>query len=112
MAPHPNGASASPRHSERAARSSGASRRLRKRAAAPRSWAGRAAIAMACDANRPPVDVGVEEVRQVHALARIMPERQIKHLIEVAVVDEPSPIHRNKISAHDVLEIGIYMRTL
>src|SRR5258705_13833194 len=112
MVPRPNAASASPRHCGRAARSSGACRRLRQRAAAARSLAGGAAIAMACDADRPPLDVGVEQVRQVHALACIMPERQIKHLIEVAVVDEASPIHRNQISAHDVLEIGVNMRTL
>ena len=38
-------------------------------------------------------------------------ERQVEHLIKIAVVDITTPIDRNQISAHDVLEVGVEVRT-
>src|SRR5215472_5090032 len=62
-------------------------RRFFERAAAARSLAGGAAVAMAADPDRPPLYLGFKQIRQVQALARVVFERQIEHLIEIAVVD-------------------------
>src|SRR5262249_56174479 len=56
------------------------------------------------------VDLGVQQVGQVQALARVVFERQIEHLIEVAVIDVPAPVDRNQVSAHYVVEIGVEVR--
>ena len=39
-------------------------------------------------------------------------ERQIEHLIEIAVVDIAPPIDRNQVSAHHLVEFGIEVRAL
>src|SRR5919108_195920 len=72
-------------------------RRFLERAAAARSLAGGAAVAMAGDANRPAFELDVEQLGQVDALARDVSacERQIEHLVEVAVVDVALPIDRD-----------------
>src|SRR3982751_6525623 len=41
-----------------------------------------------------------------------MANRQIKHLIEVAVVDKTPPIDRDQVAAHDVIQIAPVMRAL
>ena len=64
------------------------------------------------NADRLTLDVGVKQLRQVYTLARIVFERQVEHLIKIAVVDITTPIDRNQISAHDVLEVGVEVRTV
>src|SRR4051794_6450917 len=41
-----------------------------------------------------------------------MANRQIKHLIEVTVVDKTAPIDRDQVAAHDVIQIALVMRAL
>src|SRR6266446_10121478 len=84
-----------------------ARRRFLQRAAAARSLARGAAIAMAADPDRSTLDLGFQQIAQVQALARVVFERQIEHLIEVAVIDVAAPIDRNQVSAHHVVEIGV-----
>src|SRR5262245_36569887 len=89
-----------------------ARRRFLERAAAARSLAGGAAVAMAADPDRPSLHLGFEQIGQVQALARVVFERQIEHLIEIAVVDVAPPIDRNQVSAHHLVEVGVEVRAL
>src|SRR5262249_33247641 len=38
--------------------------------------------------------------------------REIEHLVEVTVIDITSPINRNQVTAHDIVEVGIEMSIL
>src|SRR5262249_52913724 len=60
----------------------------------------------------PTLDLGRKHTGQVPALARVVFERQIEHLIKTAVENIPPPIDRNQVSAHHVVEIGIEVRAL
>src|SRR6266566_1083477 len=91
-------------------RSSGGRGGLRQRAAATRSLAGGAAITVARDPDRPTFDIDVEQIGQVHAFVRAVLERQIEHLVEIAIVDVAAPVDRNQISAHDAVEVGVEVR--
>ena len=44
--------------------------------------------------------------------AAIMAQRQLKHLVEVAVIDKTAIVDRNQRAAHDVIEIGVGMGAL
>src|SRR6266545_341917 len=57
-----------------------------QRAAAARALAGRAAEAMAGDADRIADDIRIDQVGQMHPLAAVVSERQVEHLVEVAVI--------------------------
>src|SRR6476659_1615701 len=83
--------------------------RLSERAAATRPLAGGASVAVAGNPDRLARDLGVEQVREVRPLAPIVFERQIQHLVEIAIVDIAPPIDGDEISAHHVLEIGVEM---
>src|SRR5438034_10858033 len=88
-------------------RSSGGRGGLRQRAAATRSLAGGAAITVARDPDRPTFDINVEQIGQVHAFVRAVLERQIEHLVEVAIVDVAAPVDRNPMSGHEAVEVGV-----
>ena len=65
---------------------------------------------MARDPDRPTFDIDVEQIGQVHAFVRAVLERQIEHLVEIAIVDVAAPVDRNQISAHDAVEVGVEVR--
>ena len=57
-----------------------------RRAAAARSLTRGAAVAMPGDADRPAIDVLFQEIAQMRGAAAGADERQLEHLVEVAVV--------------------------
>src|SRR3954468_6653913 len=79
--------------------------RFPQRAAAARALAGGAAVAMPRDVDRAIVELSRQQARQ-------MANRQIKHLVEVTVVDKTPPIDRNQVAAHDLIQIADDMRAL
>src|SRR5713101_896138 len=84
-------------------------RRLGQGATATRSLAGGAAVAVARDSNCLAFDLRFKQVREVHALAPLMLQREIEHLVEIAVIDIAAPIYRDQATTHDMLQIAIEM---
>src|SRR5215218_6503515 len=41
-----------------------------------------------------------------------MGERQIEHLIEIAVIHKTPPVDRDQVAAHDAIQIAVDMRAL
>src|ERR1700704_2202604 len=85
-------------------------RRFLEGAAATRSLAGGAAETMAGDADRVVAEVGGQEGGKVAAPAARPRQRQIEHLVEIAVIEETAPIDRDEAAAHDAFEIVVAMR--
>src|SRR5262245_9810589 len=85
-------------------------RRLFQGAAAARALAGGAAEAMTGNPDGIAGDVRVEELGQVHALALAPRQRQVEHLVEVAVVNVAAVVDRYEAAAHHAGEILLAVR--
>ena len=62
---------------------------------------------MAGDADRIADDIRIDQVGQMHPLAAVVSERQVEHLVEVAVIDVAAVVDRHQVAAHDTVEIGV-----
>ena len=67
---------------------------------------------MAGDADRVAGEIRVEQLGQVRACFAVVRQRQIEHLIEIAVIDVAAPVDRDQRAAHDTIEIGVEMGVL
>src|SRR5215470_19824887 len=65
-------------------------------ATAARSLSGRAAEAMACHPDWVAIELVGDQLREMGALAATPGQRQVEHLIEVAIIEISAPIDRNQ----------------
>ena len=62
---------------------------------------------MAGDPDRVAGNVVVHEIGEMHPFPAGARQRQVEHLVEVAVEDVAAVVDRHQVAAHDTVEIGV-----
>src|SRR4051812_23703165 len=99
---------------KRSASANETTRRLGDGAAARAAGAGRAAEAMSGGHYGALAERGRVEIADVRRAPARVTRVELKHLVEVAVVEAPIPAHRQRVAAHEALDrrrvVGVHQR--